>query len=333
MSQQIKHIMKTSVAMCTLNGEKYIKEQLESILNQSLPVDEIIICDDGSNDKTIEIIEQIQLKNPETVSFYKNEINLGSNKNFEKAISICTGDFVFLCDQDDVWKSNKAKKVVQYFLDNPLTEAVFTNGTLINDKNEKINTHTLWDSVFFMEYQLEKPINLYKLISSKRNMVTGATLCIKKETKELILPFPDIKKYYHDEWIAIIIASRKKLDYITDELISYRIHSRQQIGGKATIKKKLISKHIQLSNYILGNTIPKSYLDFNQLSKTYFRNYHKFKNVYENTEDDISINFAAIAESNLELFKKCNESLKKANPIFYFFRNLTDKIRGKRQLN
>ena len=77
-------------------------------------------------------------------------------------------------------------------------------------------------------------------------MVTGATLCIKKEIKDFILPFPDIKKYYHDEWIAIIIASRKKLDYLTDELISYRIHSRQQIGGKNNIQNKYNSKTFKL---------------------------------------------------------------------------------------
>jgi glycosyltransferase involved in cell wall biosynthesis len=325
--------MKTSVAMCTYNGEKYIKAQLESILNQTVAIDEIIICDDGSNDNTIEFVSKIQTENPNKITLYSNSINLGSNKNFEKAISICTGDYIFLSDQDDIWKANKVEKIIQHFIENQSIEAVFTNGNLINEDSTKISPHTLWDSVFFMENQLQKPIHLFELISSKRNMVTGATLCIKKETKEFILPFPNIKKYYHDEWIALIIASRKKLDYITDELISYRIHAEQQIGGKNNIQKSTTKKHLKLSNYILSNTIPKSYQDFNQLSKTYYRNYLKFKNVSENIKDGTTVNFKEIAETNLELFKKYNGSLKKANPIFYFFRNLTDKIRGKRQLN
>jgi glycosyltransferase involved in cell wall biosynthesis len=325
--------MKLSVAMCTYNGEKYIKEQLVSILNQTVAINEIIICDDRSNDKTTAIIEQFQVEYPNKISLYKNHVNLGSTKNFEKAISICTGDYIFLSDQDDIWKVNKVEKVIQHFLAHPSSEAIFTNGDLMNDKNEKISTHTLWDSIFFIENQLEKPINLLKLISSKRNMVTGATLCIKKETKEFILPFPDIKKYYHDEWIAIIIASRKRLDYITEELISYRIHSEQQIGGKNSVQNNITQKHLNLSNYILDNAIPKSYQDFNQLSKTYFRHYLKFKNIYENTKNNSPINFKEIAETNLDLFKNCEGSLKKANPIFCFFRNLTDKIRGKRQLN
>nr|WP_315156801.1 glycosyltransferase family 2 protein [uncultured Flavobacterium sp.] len=325
--------MKTSVAMCTYNGEKYIGKQLESILSQTMAIDEIMICDDGSKDQTIAIIEQFQIEYPNKISLHKNQVNLGSTKNFEKAVTLCSGDFIFLSDQDDIWKENKVEKVIQHFIENPSFEAVFTNGTLINDKNEKIKTYSLWDSVFFLGNQLENPINLVKLICSKRNMVTGATLCIKKETKKFILPFPDIKKYYHDEWIAIIIASRQKLDYLTDELISYRIHSGQQIGGKSNTQNKTIQKHLNLSNFILGNSTPKSYQDFNQLSKAYFRNYLKFKNVSENTSNDVSVNFKEIAESNLDLFKKCNESLKKVNPVFYFFRNLTDKIRGKRQLN
>ena len=325
--------MKISVAMCTYNGEKYIKNQITSILSQSVAVDEIIICDDNSNDNTLSILMQFQIENVHKIKIYQNEFNIGSTKNFEKAITICKGDYIFLSDQDDVWKENKVKKVIQYFLNNPLTEAVFSNGDLIDDKNEKIKNNTLWNSVFFMENQLKKPINLFKLISSKRNMVTGATLCIKKEIKELILPFPEIKKYYHDEWIAITIASRKKLDYISDELISYRIHSKQQIGGKSNVQKDITQKHIKLSNYILGKTNPKSYQDFNLLSKTYFRNYLKFKNVSENTKDGTPISFKEIANSNLELFKKYNDLQKKANPFLYFFRNLSDRIRRKRQLN
>jgi len=325
--------MRLSVAMCTYNGEKHIKEQLESILNQTTSVDEIVICDDGSKDKTIEIIERFQIEYSNKISLHKNSVNMGSTKNFEKAISICTGDYIFLSDQDDIWKTNKVAKIIQHFKETPSTEAVFSNGDLIDKKSKKISTHKLWDAVFFIENQLEKPINLLKLISSKRNMVTGATLCFKKEIKEVILPFPNIKKFYHDEWIAIITANRNKLTYLTEELISYRIHSEQQIGGKNSIQKSTTQKHLKLSNYILGAETPKSYQDFNQLSKTYFRNYLKFQNIFANTEDDCPVNFKEIAETNLALFKNCDDSLKKANPIFYFFRNLSDKIRGKRQLN
>ncbi|HKO77023.1 MAG TPA: glycosyltransferase family 2 protein [Flavobacterium sp.] len=324
--------MKTSVAMCTYNGEKHIKKQLDSILNQSLAIDEIIICDDGSNDKTIEIIIQFQLEHPNKISLHRNPINLKSNKNFEKAISLCSGDYIFLSDQDDIWKKNKVEKIIQYFLKNESAEAVFSNAGLINEDNKKFTNISLWDSKGFMENQLSKPIDLFEHIKFKSNTVTGATLCIKQEIKSLILPIPDIPKFYHDEWIAIIIASRRKLEYLSDELISYRIHSGQQIGAKGNLNKSRLKNHLAMANYILDHTTPKSYQDYTRLTRIYYRNYLKFKKVSENTKDDTPINFKEIAETNLDLFKKYNESLKKANPIFYFFRTLTDKIRGKRQL-
>jgi glycosyltransferase involved in cell wall biosynthesis len=325
--------MKTSVAMCTYNGEKHIKNQLDSILNQSLSVDEIVICDDGSNDKTIEIIIQFQLEYPNKISLHRNPINLRSNKNFEKAISLCNGDYIFLSDQDDIWKKNKVEKIIEYFSKNKSAEAVFSNAELINDNNEKFTDNNLWNSIGFIENQLSKPIDLYHHIKFKSNTVTGATLCIKQEIKPLILPIPDIKKFHHDEWIAIIIASRKKLEYLTDELISYRIHTEQQIGAKGNLNKSRLNNHLITANHILEHTTPKKYLDYARLTRIYYRNYLKFKKVSDNIKDDSSVNFKEIADTNLDLFKKCNEFLKKANPVLYFFRTLTDKIRGKRQFN
>ncbi|AOW10932.1 glycosyltransferase family 2 protein [Flavobacterium gilvum] len=325
--------MKLSVAMCTYNGEKYIKEQLHSILNQTMALDEIVICDDGSNDKTIAIIGEFQDEFPGKILLFKNQDNLGSTKNFEKAISICTGDYIFLSDQDDIWKENKVEKIIQYFIANQSTEAVFTNGDLINEKSEKFSQNSLWDFTFFMENQLTKPINLYNHIIFKANMVTGATLCFKKEIRNLILPIPNIKKFYHDEWIAIAIANRNNLGYLTDKLISYRIHNNQQSGFSNNLKADKSKKYQLKSNYILGLDEPKSFKEYNQLAKVYYRNYLKFKSASKEAKEEFPVNFNEIAEIYLNLFKKCENSLKKNNPIFYFFRNLTDKIRGKRQLN
>jgi glycosyltransferase involved in cell wall biosynthesis len=324
--------MKLSVALCTYNGEKFIREQLESILKQTVPVNEIIICDDGSIDKTIQIIEEVQLCFSNKISLFKNERNIGSNKNFEKVITLCSGEYIFLSDQDDIWKNNKVEKIMEYFAENQYLEAIFSDADLVDNEGKNFTQKTLWDTIFFMENELKKPINLFSLISSKRNMVTGATLCFKKEIKNLILPIPDIKKYYHDEWIAIITASRNKLSYLPQNLISYRIHSEQQIGGKKKISRNTTLKHLKFSNYVLGNTTPKSYQDFKQLSKIYYRNYLKYKKVADNMSNNTHLNFKTIATTNLKLFIKNNDSLKKANPILYAFTTLIDRIRGKRQL-
>lgn len=323
--------MKLSVALCTYNGEKYIKEQLESILKQTVPIDEIIICDDASTDKTIEVIKLVQIDFPNKISLYINEVNLGTNKNFEKAIILCSGDYIFLSDQDDIWKKNKTEKVMKIFIQNQSLEGVFSNADLIDSKNNS-NKNTLWDSVFFIENKLQAPIDLFSLMSYKKNMVTGATLCFKKEVKSLILPIPNLKNYYHDEWIAIILASRKKLEYTTDNLIFYRLHAEQQIGAKKRISLKAIEKHLKFSNYTLGKAEPKSYHDLKVLTKTYFRNYLKFKRVAENIDPNFHLNFTQLSNSNLELYLEKDNQLKKSNPIFYFFKRIIDKIRRKRQL-
>src|SRR5213080_381833 len=96
-----------SVALCTYNGAAYLGEQLDSIVAQSRPPDELVVCDDGSTDETVEVLETFLAEAPFPVRLQRNEANLGFVKNFEQAISLCTGDFVALSDQDDVWMPGK----------------------------------------------------------------------------------------------------------------------------------------------------------------------------------------------------------------------------------
>lgn len=104
-----------SVAMCTYNGEKFIKAQLESILAQTHVPDEIIICDDCSQDSTIDIVSSILKSWNGRYKIIVNQSNLGFKRNFAKAISLCTGDIIFLADQDDVWESCKIDVISKIF--------------------------------------------------------------------------------------------------------------------------------------------------------------------------------------------------------------------------
>src|SRR3989339_673267 len=99
--------MNISIAMCTYNGEKYIEQQLNSFLTQTILPNELVICDDCSKDKTIEILQEFSKKAKFPVRIYLNEKNLGSTKNFEKAIGLSKGDIIFCSDQDDVWHNQK----------------------------------------------------------------------------------------------------------------------------------------------------------------------------------------------------------------------------------
>src|SRR4051812_17962871 len=95
-----------SVAMATYNGARYVAEQLDSILQQTYSLIEIVVVDDGSKDETVEIIKEYQAQHP-CIRLYQNEINIGVNKTFEKAISYCSGEYIALSDQDDIWMPEK----------------------------------------------------------------------------------------------------------------------------------------------------------------------------------------------------------------------------------
>ncbi|HBS53315.1 MAG TPA: glycosyl transferase, partial [Flavobacterium sp.] len=272
--------MTLSVAMCTYNGSKFIKDQLNSIINQSRLIDEIIIYDDCSTDATVAIINEYIEKHPGLIQLFQNKKNLKSTKNFENAISQCTGEYIFLADQDDVWDYYKVEKIIAKFEGNETLEGIFTNGKLINDFNETIPNTDMWDSFYFFEKNLEKPVDLLCLLKHHANMVTGATLCIKKSIVDLILPFPDLtkKKFYHDEWIALILASRNSLDYINEHLISYRIHSSQQIGVNRQKLDDIIVPHPHLiyTLQITKKYFPNSFTQCRRISRIYYNCYKKF---------------------------------------------------------
>lgn len=323
--------MKISVALCTYNGEKFLNKQLDSILNQSIKVDEIIVCDDISSDNTLTILKDYKEKYPDLFSIHINSQNLKSNKNFEKAIQLCTGDYIFLSDQDDLWRNDKVEKTLDVFKNNPTAEGVFSNATLIDDEDNIVfEDISLWDSVYFFESKIKKPIDLHKLLILKGNYLTGATLCIKKEVKEFCFPFQTLDKVFlHDEWFAYILSERNTLFYSTENLISYRLHSNQQVGvGNILKNAEKIKKSPKNMQIILGILEPKSFKDYKILTRTLFSQYEKYKELktYAFLDSD------KIEEKILNYYLEADLKMKKANPILYFFRKRKDKIKGKRQL-
>lgn len=243
--------MKVSVALCTYNGESYLQEQLDSILNQSRSVDEILVCDDISTDTTFAILEGYAKKYPNLFKLVKNETNLRSVKNFEKAIGLCTGDIIFLSDQDDSWLPEKVYEVIRFFDENENIDAVFTNAFFMNETSQ-ILKDDLWNSNFFQP-QKKEIFDLFKYLIFKKNCVTGATLCIKKNVKDYIFPFPEVANLHHDYWIAILVAYRAKLGYLNKKLIRYRIHSEQQVGATLHRSKLKKIKNIFIDRFLFDN--------------------------------------------------------------------------------
>jgi glycosyltransferase involved in cell wall biosynthesis len=323
--------MKISVALCTYNGENFLEKQLDSILNQTVPVNEIVVCDDCSKDNTISILEKYSVKYPNLFKIYKNEQNLRSNKNFEKAIKLTSGDYIFLSDQDDIWKTNKVESILNVFEENPKAEGVFSDADLIDDTDKPLfnNTISLWDSVYFFEKKIPRPVDLYKILVLKGNFLTGATLCIKKDVKEFCFPFQTIENIFlHDEWFAFVLTQRKTLYYSTNKLISYRIHSNQQMGvGNIISNHKKIKKDSSILDLTLGIRKPKSFKDYKTISRALFIQYEKYKLLSENNE---ALN--KLTSDLLEAYLAADQKMKETNPILYFFRKRKDRKKGKRQL-
>lgn len=235
----MKEKMKVSVAVCTYNGEAYIEEQINSILNQSVKVDEIIIGDDGSVDNTLFIIEKLLKDSKIRYKVIRNKMNLGYRKNFENAILNTTGQIVFLCDQDDIWMENKVEVMLAHFTDNPQCLLCFSNAYLVNEELEKLPL-SLWDGVHYNKNR-NKFLSWWELFLSGY-YVTGATMAIRKELFDKAYPFSNI--WQHDGWLAMYAAIYNGIEEEPMKLIKYRQHGNNQIGADAcyTIKGKINKK-------------------------------------------------------------------------------------------
>jgi Glycosyltransferases involved in cell wall biogenesis len=217
-----------SIALCTYNGERFLDEQLRSISEQSRLPDEVVVCDDRSTDSTWEILERFRDNAPFPVRLTQNETTLGSTKNFENAITLCSGEIIFLCDQDDVWNSIKIERMAVRFERDDQLAILFSNGRLV-DENLKPLGRELWDLVF--------PNAMRKAFTGQpfetllwQNAATGAAMAFRSRYRNEILPFPQISGQIHDAWIALVLSQIGKIDTINEPLFSYRQHSGQQLG-------------------------------------------------------------------------------------------------------
>ena len=222
---------KVSVCMATYNGEKYLKQQIDSILNQLGEDDELVISDDGSTDNTISIIKEyndsrIKLLNHEHLDcdskFYKTNVFVAAN--FENALKHSEGDYVFLSDQDDIWMDDKVVKMVQVLKEKGGVAMSAINVVRADDtlKKKDIVPH---------EYSFFKGLLVAKYLGSSMGM-TRAFL-------QKALPFPN-NIVSHDAWLGLLATYNKELTIIDEPLLLYRRHS-ENVTSKA-IKTSLFAK-------------------------------------------------------------------------------------------
>ena len=228
-----------SIAMTTYNGEIFLVQQLDSILNQSWNNIELIICDDGSDDNTIKIIKKY-MEEYDCIKLYRNPHRLGVVKNFEKAIELCQALYIALSDQDDIWIENKLEilmhemhKLEQSYDNLPLM--VHSDSSMIDENGYVINK-----SYFnFRDYNLKGTKDLNHVIS--RCGVMGNTILMNRDLKKCILPFPDGLDV-HDYWIALINEIYGKRITLHEPLVQYRIHEHNYSNSlNKLLKTKVLS--------------------------------------------------------------------------------------------
>lgn len=227
--------MMVSVCMATYNGEKYIKEQIESILSQLHPEDELVISDDGSTDGTLETIrlfkdDRIRILNSNT----KNII-----KNFENALSNAKGDILFLADQDDIWHPSKVEESIKH-LEN--YDLVFSNLEVFTDN--------ILNTKLFYQGKKGRTGVLRNII---KNNYIGATMAFKRKVLVRALPFPK-GIYMHDIWLAMVAELIGKTFFINTPLIYYRRHDENasETGEKSSnpFSKKMTIRFLLVFNLV-----------------------------------------------------------------------------------
>lgn len=219
--------MKLSIALCTYNGAAYLPQQLESLATQSRLPDELIVCDDNSTDgRTAEIVRTFARSAPFEVRLSVNRQTLGSTRNFAAAITLCRGEAIFLCDQDDVWHEDKLARMEAAFTAAPEAGFVFSNAEVVDEDLRSLSKLIDGRKENFPSAQ---PFRIFPLLLPV-NRVTGATMAFRSTFSDLVLPIPLDTVFQHDGWIALIIAAVAPAVFLDEPLIKYRQHSAQQIG-------------------------------------------------------------------------------------------------------
>jgi len=212
-----------TIVLTVYNGERFLKKQIESILNQTYKNIELRIFDDCSTDKSNEIIKEY-LQKYDFIKLHRNKQRLGVVKNVENALKKCNGRYIALADQDDIWHKDKLKILMEKMVE---TEKKYGNTPVLVhsdlemiDENDKI----LYSSYFkFRGYTLPNEKSVETIVS--QNGVMGNTILMNESLKTLLFPFPE-HLVIHDYWIALVNELFGKRVTINLPLVKYRLHNR-----------------------------------------------------------------------------------------------------------
>lgn len=201
-----------SIAMCTFNGSKYLSNQIDSILCQTIEADEIVIVDDCSTDETIDILQNYSIL-CDKIRIFKNDYTLGPINNFEKAARLCSGDYIFFSDQDDVWLPNKIEFMI---------EAIGSGDFLYSDAQiiDVVGNIIQESELKYHQVKPCPPRDPFYFFTN--NCVSGHNLLVTKRFIENSFPFP--KNVMYDQWLALLASVASGIKFLPMPLCQHRIH-------------------------------------------------------------------------------------------------------------
>ena len=224
--------MRTSIALATYQGARFLSQQLESFLNQARRPDEVCISDDASTDETQDVIRAFSSTSPFPVKLVVNADRGGVNKNFENAVMQCTGDVILFSDQDDIWLPSHIERLVLPMEHNPQIMAVASDSQFV-DETLKLSGGTQAQSDRFPDSlraaTMRLPRNQLELVL-RQNIHSGHGMAFRRSLLPLLMPFT--RTFMFDEWVLVLAATAGFITYVPEPLTLHRQHRTQTMGAR-----------------------------------------------------------------------------------------------------
>ena len=251
-----------SVVLATYNGEDFLDEQLQTLATQTRRPDELVAFDDGSTDKTVDILEQFARTAPFPVQVIATGEHVGTCEAFGEAMRRASGTILVICDQDDRWEPEKLAVMEQRMAGRPDALLAFSDATLVDVSGTPLS-RSRWRLAGFGPTQwasMERDVFGEMM---KRQIVSGCTAAIRSEILPALLPFPSglhpaLPTMMYDRWISLLAAAAAPVITIPERLVQYRIHPAQQIGIPALELRRLLPQTALRLGQFVAPRIEKS---------------------------------------------------------------------------
>lgn len=268
---------KVAILMAVYNGGKYLRQQIDSIVNQTFSDWQLYIRDDGSFDNSVEIINKYINDYPSKIQLVKDELNnLGSCNNFFQLIKHAEAEYYMFSDQDDIWNLDKIENTLNHFIElekiNELSKPLLLHTDLVVvDDDLQLISPSFWK---YQQMDVRNGNFFNKLLV--QNIVTGCTLMFNCELKEKLIQLP-VNVFVHDWWIALVASAFGSIEYMEIQTLKYRQHNQNVAGAKQSSGKHFIKRLLKFDEVKKG------------LEHSVFQA-NVFLEVYRNQLDDRLIN-------------------------------------------